>query len=615
MPAKMRGLKMSMPMNIPMHRFKYTNLTKDQIGQKLKTADAGPKSVSELSDVLSGKSLKIVTDNGPTLEYQFKGKNQLTLSENGGSGIQAAYGALTIKQGVIFSHMIPGAQRGFNIYVDLETDLVTVFETWFSSGMSIGTNITVEDREVQRELYFGYVEVSGKKPPETRHHLTNRIEGKGVHWTQDTGIETLELYASVISVNFVELTRHADYLSFCSPSDYVMLSPNMFIHSRAEAEFSGIFTMFVTDMFTHVTQAGVRLGFNEKDELEYYMFRGTGEIVGQIAALEPFDEHGRNGMNPQVAAKTPPAQAPKGPAAKAPAAPVKGQRTVYRPVRSFTHMTDEQMHEAAMKSTSAFGGGAPDAPQMMAGNALPFTDKLAGKEFTLRYDHGGPVRHYKVIDKYKLSYRNDGENQWREVDYRCYEGDENLFWFSHLLLDTKPRASVQIVVDLNNGLTTCIHSHMGTPYFGNETTYRALFGVMEMAGIQAPQYLRHEHTYELVGHAISWSYSDQMTSMHLFASPHSMSWTIFTDNQTRGMQWSSPCIMIKLRPNIYIFCQNEEACNGAEMCELFNLNLMRGAGFGFSGNARGVNLGLVGALGRHIGQYDIAHLFGPRMKN
>jgi len=103
-----------------------------------------------------------------------------------------------------------------------------------------------------------------------------------------------------------------------------------------------------------------------------------------------------------------------------------------------------------------------------------------------------------------------------------------------------------------------------------------------------------------------------MTSMHLFASPHSMSWTIFTDNQTRGMQWSSPCIFVKLRPGIYIFCQNEEACNGVEMCELFNLKVMRGSGFGFSGNARGVNLSLVGALGRYIGKYDIAKLFGPK---
>jgi len=593
-----------MPMNEPMHRFKYTNLTKDQISQRLKAADTGPTSASELSDILSGRTFRIVTDKGLTLNYEFNSKNRLTLSENGGAVIQAGYGALTIKQGVIFSHMIPGAQKGYNVFVDLETDLATVFEVWLCSGRKevtlSNTEVLVEDREVQREIYFGYREVAGKKPPETRHHLTNRIEGKGLYWKQDTGIETLELYASVASVNFVELTRHADYLSYCSPSDYVMLSPNLFIHSRSEAEFSGIYTMHVMDLFTEVKQAGVRLGFNENNELEYYMFRGEGEIVGQLAALEPFDQHGRAAIIAQ--------------SSNDPQAPGKGQRLVYRPVRTFPHMTDEQVHEAALKNTSAFGGGAPDAPQMMALNALPFTDKLAGKEFTLRYDRGGPVRHYMFKEKYKLRYRNDGESMWHDADYRCYEGDENLFWFSHLIIDSKPRASVQVAVDFTNGLTTCINSQMGTPYYGNETTYYATFGVMEAAGISAPQYLRHEFTYDLVGHAISWSYSDQMTSMHLFASPHSMSWTIFNDNQIRAAQWSSPCIMVKLRPGIYIFCQNEEACNGAEMCELFNLKIMRGCGFGFSGGAQGVNLGLVGALGRHIGKYDIAKFFGPRAK-
>ena len=200
----------------------------------------------------------------------------------------------------------------------------------------------MDDREVQREIYFGYVDVAGKKPPEKRHHLTNRIEGKGMYWKQDTGIETLEFYASVVSSNFVELTRHADDLSYCSPSDYVLINDNMFIYDRTECEFSGIFTLFVADLFTE-TQAGVRLGFNEKDELEYYMFRGTGEVVGQLAYLEPFDDHGDKPMVVQSASD--------------PQSPGKGQRLVYRPVRDFQYMSDEEVHQAALKSTRAFGGG------------------------------------------------------------------------------------------------------------------------------------------------------------------------------------------------------------------------------------------------------------------
>ncbi len=595
-------------MNIPMHRFKYTKLTKDQIGKALKAAEAGPKCKSELSDVLNGKSIKIITQNGPVLEYEFKDKNNLTLSENKGAKIKAGYGALTQKQIVFFSHIIPEVQRGYNVYIDQETNLVTVIEVGFSTGRqepTLGAGptppppVVVDDREVQRQIYFGYIEVVGKEAPKDLHHLTNRIEGKGMYWKQDTGHELLEFYASVANTNFVDLTRQADDLSYVSPSDYVLVNDYTFIHDKTECEFSGMFTSFVADLYI-CCQIGVRLGFNEKDELEYYMFRGEGKVVGQLAYLEPFNEHGKKGMVYQAAGD--------------PSIPGKWQRMTYRPARTFKYMTDEEVHQAALKKTTVFGGTEGAAPQMMAGNNMPFSDFLVGKKFTLRYDNGGPVRHYEFPEKFKLKYMEEGEDKWHEEPCRVYEGDEKLAWFAHLLTDSKPRASVAVAVDLTNGLTTCIHSHMGTKYYGNETTYKAIFGICEMEGIEAPGYVRHEHTDELVGHAFSWSYSDQMTSMHVYASPHSMSWTIFTDNQTMGAQWCSPCIYVKLRNGVYIFVQNEEACNGAEMIELINTKVSHDCGFGFSGGAMGVNLSLTGAIGRHIGCYDIKKYFGPKMK-
>jgi hypothetical protein len=162
-------------MNIPMHRFKYTKLTEPQIAAKLKATDAGPSSASELSGALAGKSLKIVTDNGPVLTYEFASKSQLTLSENGGAKIKAGYGALTLKQMVFFSHMIPGTTRGYNVFVDLQTNLATVFEVWLCSDKKEVTlsrkEVGLDPREVQRQIYFGYVDVAGQKPPEIRHHL------------------------------------------------------------------------------------------------------------------------------------------------------------------------------------------------------------------------------------------------------------------------------------------------------------------------------------------------------------------------------------------------------------------------------------------------------------
>jgi hypothetical protein len=596
-------------MNEPMHRFKYTKLTKEQIGQKLSAISAGPKSASEFSDVLNGKSLKIVTyDNGPVFNYKFKSKSKLTFAEGEGSPVEYGYGALTLKQLVLFSHMDPNTQRGFNIVVDLKTNQSTVFEVWFCGGKD--GNTVLDDREVQRQIYYGYVEGAGKEDLKLRHYTTNRLEGTGLYWKQDNDIEILDLYPSIISSNFIELTRLADDLSYCAPSDYIMINDNMFIFDRIECEFSGIHTMYAMDLFT-MKQIGVRLGFNEKDALEYYIFQGTGKIVGQLTSLAPFDEHGTNtSLAMGGGAKAKPGQPPA-------AAPAKGQRMVYRPGRSFKNMTEEEVHKAAERSTRTFTGNA-NTPQEqggggMSGNALPFTDLLIGKEFTLRYDGEGPAWNYRVIDLNNLEWRKEGETQWQKETYRAFEADEKLVFFAHIVSGSKPRACRRIALDLTNGLTTCILSKMGTKYYGNEVSYRAIFGAAEMKGVDASPYIRHDFTDELVGRGFTRSYSDQMTSMHLYTTPHSSSWTIYTANQTLGMQWCAPALYVKLRDGVYIFDLVEEGCNGAETCIIENEKTKRACGFGYSGGSGGVGLNTIGAIARDIGRYDIKQFFGPRV--
>jgi len=591
-------------MRIPMHRFQYTKLTREQIDEKLQAASQGPISASPFTTALAGKTLRLVLQDGPVLEYRFGSDGALTLREATGATLSARYGELTLNNMVFFSHLLPGQQRGFNVVVDLGTDLVTVFEIWLSSGIKASggapgapaAEYTLDDREVQRQIYFGYVD-KGQPAPSALHHYTNRLAGKGLYWRQDNGIETLEHYASVANTNFVELTRHVDNLSYVAPSDYVLADDRTFIYDRTECEFSGIHTCFVMDLYT-LRQVGVRFGFNEKDELEYYLFRGEGRVTGQLAYLEPFDEHGRRPLF--AAAATPPA---------------KGARTAYRPVRTFVHMTDEEMHAAAERNTATFAvGEGANTDISGTGNNLPFSDILVGKNFTVRLDNDGPVRDYRVSDKFGLEFRDQRDGVWHKADYRAYEGDDNLAWFSHIIPGSKPRASVQVAIDFSNGLVTSIESRMGTAYYGNETTYRALFGVVDMPGLEAPLYVRHALTDELVGQAWSWSYSDQVTSMHLYTSPHSMSWTIFTANQTFGSQWCSPCLYVKVRPGVYLFCQNEEACNGAQMIELINTKISHDCGFSFTGGPRGVNLRVVGAIGRHIGKFDTLGYYGPRRR-
>ncbi len=58
------------------------------------------------------------------------GRNKLTIAENDGVPVESGYGALTLKQVVFFSHMMPRTQKGYHVVVDLNSNLATVFEVW-----------------------------------------------------------------------------------------------------------------------------------------------------------------------------------------------------------------------------------------------------------------------------------------------------------------------------------------------------------------------------------------------------------------------------------------------------------------------------------------------------
>ena len=574
-----------------MHRIKYTKLSKDQIDRKLVPAAVGPKCASEFSNVLSGKSLKIVADDGPTLKYTFKDKNRLSVSVDGSGAVETGYGALTFlmeaslsqygvlsqEQIVLFSHMIPGTQTGYNIVIDLNSNLATVIEVWFSGYKDL--------REVQRQIYYGCVEAEGKEAPKARHHLTNRVEGKGFHWIQDTGIETLEFYPSIVSSSFVELTRFGGELTFCGPSDYVQINDHLFLYDRTECEFSGIMTLYVMDLLD-ARQIGIRLGFNEEDELEYYMFKGSGKILGQLAIFEPFADHGEKiplatpGMNE------------------------KGSRPVYRPFGDNPPMTEDELEGAVRKKTEIFAGG-----EAMAGNKMELTDFLVGVSLTVRYDDG-PAWNYRFDDLRKLHWKSEDEEQWHEEVYEAFKPDDGLVFFAHMHSGMKPYECVKIVLDFANGLTSCVHSQVGSRYMANEVSYKFIFGVIEMEGLTPPKYLRHTFTEELVGRALTWNYSDTLTSMHVYSTPHSYSWTIFMENGAMGMQWSSPSQYAKIRDGVYLFSWVEEACNGGQGTIVINTKMMHDCGFGFSGTKDGLRLDTMGALARNAGIFDVKGFFG-----
>ena len=571
-----------------MHRIAYTKLSEQQIADKLSAvALSGPTSASPLSDVFAGKSIRIVTDKGPALAYTFSRTNRLTVAENGRSTVDAGYGAHTLSSVAFFSHMIPGTQRGYAVAIDQSTNLATVFELWFSGYE--------DNREVQREIYYGYVEQPGEDAPKARHITTNRIEGKGFYWKQDTGAETLEFYPSAAYSNFVELSRLGGELGFCAPSDYIKINEDFYIYTRTECEFSGTFTAYVMDL-NRVEQVGVRLGFDANDKLEYYAFRGKGEWLGQLAQFEKFGDE--SGM------PVPPA--PAGQAA------AKGARRVYRPLKTMAKMTPAQVDAVCAKHTSAFapraispGANAPVAS--MAGNLGPSTNWLAGKSFTLRYDHA-PAMEYRFDDAENLNWRKEGRD-WTKARYQAFESSPGVILFGHLLEGEPNHDGHCVVADFRQGLVTCFNGFLNTPYFANEAGVKIHFGVIEMEGLIPPKYRRHELTDEMVGRAVSQNYAPGLTSMHLYTTPHSLSWIIFTNSDAGGLEWSGPAAYVKIRDGLYFMYWLEEACNGTLGTILVNLHTMRDVGIGYNCGDNGLNMNALGAHERLAGQFDVRRFY------
>lgn len=580
---------------LQMHRISYTDLSENQISRALRGTNDGPSSQSPFSVTLAGKSLKIITDDGPVLEYDFRNARELSLSVDGESAVNASYGALESKQLVVVSHMVPGTQRGYNLVIDQDTNLATVFEIYFSGYVpdTIASREAAgqppfdfpngnKHREVQRHVYFGYVDDGGEVST-ARHFYTNRLEGKGVYWKQDTDIETLEMYTSILYANFIELTRFGGEMTVCAPSDYIMINDHQFVYSRIECEFSGIYTMHVIDLFD-MSQAGVRLGFNEQDDLEYYMYTGEGEITGQIATFEVFGDNSKE----------------------------RGPRRVYRPLDTFPVMTDDEVSDQVINHAHAFGDGAGSGASGMGGYKGELITHFAGKQLTARMDNDQMVIEYDFTDEKQLKWRYEGDSNWREAWYEMYEPDEELFFFAHLLDEEFPRSCAMVALDMRNGLSTIVKGTTGTPFRNNETTPTYMFGVLEMDGITAPTYKRHGWTTEMVGEAVTWNYSPSpqpgtpgLTSMHLYATPSTYSWIIFQPDGSGGLQWSSPGWYSKLRDGVYIMAWVEEACNGTLGVICFNKKTMHDAGFGYHVGPNGLSLSVIGAQARHAGTYDI----------
>ena len=247
-------------------------------------------------------------------------------------------------------------------------------------------------------------------------------------------------------------------------------------------------------------------------------------------------------------------------------------------------------------------------PSAMAGNRLPISDFLVGKELTLTFDNGVAVE-YRFDALQSLRWRHRGESRWNEERYESWESAPGVVMFGHLVTGAPNLDCYKLVADFDHGLVTCIHGTIGSEYIANEAQAETWFGVIEMDGITPPKYRRHHFTDELVGRAVTWNYSPGLTSMHLYTTPHSLSWVIFGESGAGGMEWSGPASYVKIRDELYLAYWLEEACNGTLGTILVNLRTMHDCGIGYHCGRDGLRLSSMGAHARHAGRFDVAKYY------
>ncbi len=584
------------------YRYDWTPLTEAAIGAAInQVAMEGPRCASGADMSLSGKTMQLVCDNGttgvkgPTLSYRFLTGNRLMLSENGGDSVNAGFGAVKMGGITVFAHLIPDTLRGFAVFVNDETGIATVIELWFGG-------YDKRKREVMREIYQGYVFTQGAEPPAERHKFTNRVEGTAYFWRQDNGNETLEFYPSIAYTHWVELTRMSRHQGYSAPADYIDIDEGRHIYTRTECEFSGIFTAYAFDQ-NRARQAGLRLGFNAADELEFQVFRGNGEWLGQIAKYEDFHVTDGGPMLPRPG----PGQAGTVDAT------AKGARAVYRPNETWKKMTVAEVDAAVKENTRVFSQrvGAGSGATGMATNVHAPTGKLAGKSATITYDNG-PAMEYQFTTADELRWRKDGQGDWQTARYNAWESVPGVFFFGHVLASEKNHDGHIVVADFETGKASCYNGYLNTPYVANEAGCRPLFGKIDADGVPDPGVDRHDFTEEMLGRCITYSYQPGLTSMHLYSTPRTTSWIIFMPSRAAGLEWCGSGSQIKIRDGLYFLYWIEEACNGTLGTILLNMRTMHDMGIGYHCGEEGLSMSPIAALLGHAGKYDIDKYFERR---
>ncbi len=589
----------------------YNQMSAEEVSRKL---DARPAPTGGGCGALAGKRFQAHLDgqHAPRqLDYVFEDEKTLRCTENGES-FTAPYAAISLGRLTLFTHLVPGTDRGWHVIVDRESGALTAFETWFGTKAPMGIDLTGKNpptgwreipREVQRQYYFGWADFGENAEPEDRHTTTSRIEGRGMYWKFSDGREMLTFFQSIAFCAFVELGDEQGGITMANPADYMNIDDANYVFTRSEVEFGGMFHVELMNFFEGAA-IGLSFGFDENDGLVYALHTAEIEVTGDAAHLENIGYNGEK--EPPMALKR-----FKG---------AKGARLAYRPRDIDPPMTREEALRCAAEKQTIFDLNAYSI--MGSKHNLAISDALVGRRFKVRPDcekhvaapwtgDGSLVYEYEMLEERRLRWRvNDGE--WQEEQYICFEPAKGLYLFSHMLTGDPDHANVTQAVDFTNGLATTVRAQIGNWHSEWEVGSQVRFGTLEYGDIKPPFARRHHFTTELVGRSYAWNYSEMMNSIHIYTAPESYCWVILQPDNSGGAMWSSPCWYVKLRDDAFLFQWVEENCNGSQGLVVINPRILHDGGFFFGVSHSGLKLSITGAYGRELGRYDILKYFGRK---
>ncbi|MDR0857629.1 MAG: molybdenum cofactor biosynthesis F family protein [Oscillospiraceae bacterium] len=586
---------------------KYSKLTAEDVRSKFAAVSKASSPLPTVArDKLIDGTLKLSGEFAPELSFKFIDTERVTITENGNS-FEVPFTSAALGTISIVTYKVPGSERTFTTILDSETLLVTVFETWFGITVPVGGNLFGGEatgsreipREVQRHYWFGYID-TGKPAPEKLHGNTNRLEGKGLYWEFEHGKRHLTFYPSILCSTTVELNHQGlsgDSITITTPADYIKITDEYYIYANWEAEFSGIGHIAVLDLFS-LKALTLTIGFDENDAALYRFVGAKLKITGDAAHLEHINDHGED-------LKKDAGMALDG----------KGARYAYRPADMHLPMTRDEIIKVCTEKQALYEGSSI----MSSANTMPFTTFLAGKAFKVILDNekhiaapwagdNKPVYSYEFIDDEHLKISINGSSPTIEK-YRGFEPAKDIYLFSHQVTGDPNFLNLTVAADFSTGLVTVVHGQIGSWLHPHEASGYAKFGILDYPGVKPPFARRHHFTTDLVGKSFAWSYSDQMASIHVYSSPESYSWTIFTGENAGGASWSSPCFYVKLRDDAYLFQWVEENCNGGQGLVVFNPYIMHDAGYFYGASENGLQLTIMGAYARKVGSFDIEKYF------